>query len=166
MTGDNFHIDVRSEGREHFAAAVRLAWANAPGGKATHYVSPLPESNCLECVGCGQRAVRKNKERVERPCPECGGSGKLPAQAAMVLLWNEDSVRGAKATKLPFPLTCEAAIEFLWSYLTTAEFGNEPDHDGSNRRGFVVTTGNFWGHVEGSHYAFIGAYPDWQMCGK
>lgn len=43
MPGDNFKVDVCSDGRDHFAIAIRLAFANAPGGKATHYVSPLPE---------------------------------------------------------------------------------------------------------------------------
>ena len=84
----------------------------------------------------------------------------------MVLLWGEDHVRGVKAEKLPFPLSLEAAIEFLWSWLETAEYGNEPDHDGDNKKGFLVTTGNYWGHVEESHYAFIGVYPEWQMYGK
>jgi hypothetical protein len=84
----------------------------------------------------------------------------------MVLLWSEDSVRDVKASPLPFPLTCDAAVDFLWAWLQTADFGEKPDHDGSNHQGFVVTTGDFWGHVEGSRYAFLGVYPDWQMYGK
>ena len=167
MPGDNFKVEVHSEGRDHFASAVRMAWANAPGGKASHYVSPLPEAKCLECSS-GKLTAWKDKESIEYeyPCPECNGSGKRLSCAAMVLLWHEDTVRGVKASQLPFPLTCDAAIDFLWSWLQTADFGEQPDHDGSNGHGFVVTTGDFWGHVEGSHYGFIGVYPDWQMYGK
>lgn len=167
MPGDNFKVTVHSERRSHFEAAVRLAWASAPGGKATHFVSPLLEARCLECSNGKRFAWKgKGKAQVEYTCPECGGSGKRNAQSAMILLWHEDQVRGVSASLLPFPLTCDAAIEFLWSWLQTADFGEQPDHDGSNGKGFIVTTGNFWGHVEGSHYAFIGVYPDWQMYGK
>lgn len=165
MPGDNFRVEVCSEGRAHFAAAVTLAWANAPGGKATHYVSPLPEAACLECSG-GTRTAWKDKQSIEYPCPKCTGSGKRKPKSAMVLLWHEDSVRGVKASQLPFALTVESGIEFLWSWLQTADFGSQPDHDGSNGRGFIVTSGDFWGHVEGCRYAFVGVYPDWQMYGK
>lgn len=165
MGGDNFHVEVRSEGRGHFESAIRLAWANAPGGKATHYVCGLPEARCLEC-STGKRTYWKDKESFEYPCPACQGSGKRPPQKAMVLLWHEDSVRCVKASQLPFPLTCDAAIDLLWSFLQTVDFEDQPNHDGSNGKGFIVTTGDFWGHVEGSHYAFLGVYPDWQMYGK
>lgn len=84
----------------------------------------------------------------------------------MVFLWHEAQVRGVKASPLPYPLTAEAAIDFLWAWLQTAEYGQEPDHDGSNGQGFLVTTGDFWGRVEGCDYAFVGVYPRWQMYGK
>lgn len=35
---DNRVINVMSEGREAFNLAIKLAFDNAPGGKATHYV--------------------------------------------------------------------------------------------------------------------------------
>jgi fermentation-respiration switch protein FrsA (DUF1100 family) len=84
----------------------------------------------------------------------------------MVLLWHEDAIGGVSASPLPFPLTADAAVDFLWRFLETAEFDAQPDHDGDNGKGFVVSTGDFWGHVGGSHYAFLGVYPDWQMYGK
>ena len=167
MPGDNFHVEVCSKGREHFEAAVRMAFANAPGGKATHCVSPVPAMRCEECVG-GKKIhwVGGDKQQCEYPCPKCNGRGERPACAGMVLLWHEDEVGGVKSTALPFALDAEAAVGFLWSYLQTAEYGPQPDHDGDNGKGFIVTTGDFWGHVEGSHYAFVGVYPDWQMYGK
>jgi len=82
------------------------------------------------------------------------------------LLWNESSVHQIKATALPFPLTVDAAVNFLWDWLDSADFGQEPDQDGSNEKGFVVTTGDCWGHVEGCYYSILGVYPDWQMYGK
>ena len=164
--GDNFKVEVRSEGRKHFEAAVRLAWSAVPGGKATHYMTPIPEHNCDECYGQGQKGTYENKERIDYTCPSCNGQKITPSRSGIVLLWGEDRVRLIKATPLPFPLAVDAAVNFLWDWLETADFGQEPDHDGSNGKGFIVTTGDFWGHVEGSRYAFIGVYADWQMYGK
>jgi hypothetical protein len=168
MPGDNFKVEVHSEGRTHFDAAVRIAFANAPGGKASHFLSPVPTLSCENCAGgkTGHWIGEDRKQYCEYKCRECDGTGKNPTHAGMVLLWHEDTVGGVAASPLPFPLTVDAAVDFLWRYLESAEFGCQPDHDGSNGKGFIVSTGNFWGHVEGSYCAFIGVYPDWQMYGK
>jgi hypothetical protein len=169
MYGDNFGVTVCSEGRVHFDAAVRIAWASAAGGKATHYLTPIPAHNCIECCGSGKGyalSLEQEWETVSFRCKECSGSGKKPAKSGIVLLWHEDVVHGVPALALPYPLTVDAAINFLDHWLNCAEFPPQPDHDGSNGRGFIVTTGDFWGHVEGSHYAFVGIYPNWQMYGK
>lgn len=84
----------------------------------------------------------------------------------MILLWNEDQSIEFKSTPLPFPLDVDAAISFLSNWLETATYPTEPDHDGDNGKGFTVSTGNFWGHVEGMHYAFLMVTPTWQMYGK
>ena len=169
MPGDNFKVEIHSQGREHFERAVQLAFANAPGGKATHYIAPIPERHCGDCTG-GKTGhwigEGKDKKYCEFPCPKCDRKGKHPTRPGMALLWSEDRIGDVKASLLPFPLKAQAATDFLWNYLETVDFGSEPDHDGSNGKGFIVSTGNFWGHVEGSHYAFIGVYPDWQMYGK
>lgn len=162
---DNFSVRVVSRGRDHLDTAVRLAWGNTPGGKATHYVSSLPERKCPNCRG-GVKTAWNGKEHIEYRCVNCNGTDKIPPCEVLILLWHEDLVRGVKATPLPFPLTCEAAIDFLWAWLATAKYPKEPDHDGDNSKGFIVSTGDFWGHVEGSHYAFLAVYPDWQMYGK
>lgn len=165
LPGDNFKVEVRSSGRDHFDSAVRMAFANAPGGKATHFVSPIAERSCGKCSD-GNTGHWIEKEYCEFKCSKCGGTGKRPPHPGMVLLWHEDSIAGVKASLLPYPLNVDGAVDFLWRYLESADFGKQPDHDGSNGKGFIVSTGDFWGHVEGSHYAFIGVYPDWQMYGK
>lgn len=35
---DNRHVDVTSTGRGHLTAALSILWAQAAGGRATHYV--------------------------------------------------------------------------------------------------------------------------------
>lgn len=168
MAGDNFRVEVCSSGREHFEAAVQMAFANAAGGRATHYISPVPALNCVGCVG-GKKVHwvgEAHKQPCEYPCSRCGGSGVSEAHAGMILLWHEDQIGDVEASMLPFPMDAEAATEFLWAYLRTADYGKQPDHDGDNKEGYIVTTGDFWGHVGGSQYAFLGVYPDWQMYGK
>lgn len=169
MSGDNFKVEVRSEGRKHFEAAVRLAWC-APGGKATHYLTPIPAGPCIGCCGSGKQygssMVAEERTSVEYRCKSCGGKGKVEPKSGMVLFWHEDHLHQVKSVALPFPLGVDAAVDFLWAWMENADFGKEPDHDGDNGKGFIVTTGDFWGHVEGSHYAFLGVYPDWQMYGK
>lgn len=173
MPGDNFRVTVHSRGREHFNAAVLLAFGNSIGSKATHYVRDLPERSCLggcfegRCTTWEPYAPGENKrESVEHACPTCHGTGKIPPESAMILLWYEADVRNIKATPLPFPLTSATVTDFLWSWLQTVEYPPQPDHDGSNSKGFIVTTGDCWGHIEGCHYTVLAVYPDWQMHGK
>jgi hypothetical protein len=169
MPGDNFRVEVHSEGRAHFEAAVTLAFANACGGKATHFISPIPVVPCGHCAGGKSghwKGDCKEKEYCQYDCKECGGTGQIASRPGIILLWHEDKIGGKDASVLPFPLKQQAAVDFLWHYLETGDFGEQPDHDGSNGKGFIVTTGDFWGHVCSSFYAFMAVYPDWQMYGK
>lgn len=88
----------------------------------------------------------------------------------LVFFWSDtDKTVGEKATKiapLPYRMNLKAAIEFAWNWLDTAEYPDEPDHDGSNSKGFVVSTGNHWGHIGGSHFAIVSVSPTWMMHGK
>lgn len=170
MAGDNFSVRVVSEGKEHFAMAVRMAFANGSGKTVSHYINGLPERKCDECCGSGKQygrpVDRDAKSSVEFCCKECAGTGIQRACAAMILLWHEESCNGSTAIPLPYTLTAEQAVDFLWNFISNCEYPPEPDHDGSNGKGFVVTTGNFWGHIEGFHYSTVMVQPDWQMYGK
>lgn len=69
------------------------------------------------------------------------------------------------STVLPFPLDLNTSISFAWHWLTTsADYGNEPDHDGDNGKGWRVYNEN-WGRV-GSFYGFVAIKPAWAMYGK
>lgn len=50
-------------------------------------------------------------------------------------------------------------------WLAAAEYGPEPDHDGSNSKGWRIFN-EAWGHVEGESYAICGIEPAWLMHGK
>jgi hypothetical protein len=125
MKGDNFKVEVRSSGEEHFNIAFNLAMSSAAGGKAVSY--------------------------------------KVTDKSGLILYWHESATG---SSPLPYPMEVNAARHFAWNWLSQAEFPPEPDQDGSNERGFIVGTGDFWGHVEESFYSIVFIKPDWQMYGK
>jgi hypothetical protein len=171
MPGDNFSVRVVSADKEHLDAAIRIAFS--AHRRATHYVGPLPSRDCHECGGSGKQYKRlfgvanSIDSQVVVRCSECDGEGKLPPTEAMILLWADGDRRvEVQPIPLPFPMDCGAAINFLSAWLDTCTYPPEPDQDGSNGKGFIATTGNFWGHCEGLRYSIVMVVPDWQMYGK
>jgi hypothetical protein len=79
----------------------------------------------------------------------------------LVLYWGDSP----QATKLPFPMTLEQAADFAVGWLAHADYGREPDHDGSNSKGWRLHC-DTWGIVDGDHYAFAAIQPVWAMHGK
>jgi hypothetical protein len=178
---DNRQIIVHSEGREHFDMAVQMCFSNTPGGKAKYYIKGLPERNCSydHCAGSGKLYKTKYEpptgtkgnmafswSTVEVECGNCGGTGKAKSEDAMILLWCNPKSSILEVKELPFPLEYKEASDFLWQYLQQSEYPVEPDHDGSNHRGYVVTTGNYWGHIENMYQTVLKVAPEWQMYGK
>jgi hypothetical protein len=87
---------------------------------------------------------------------------RIDPEKGLILFWAE----GAKdAVLLPYPMDCTAATEFVWNWLKTAGYGEQPDHDGDNARGFRVYNES-WGHVGNEWQAFVAIRPEWQMYGK
>ncbi len=79
----------------------------------------------------------------------------------LVLFWNKDPL----ATPLPSEMSVATAVEFVKDWLVAQNYGREPDHDGSNRKGCRIYN-EAWGHVAKSHYAFVAIEPVWMMYGK
>lgn len=70
------------------------------------------------------------------------------------------------ATKLPFKMKFQDAINFAWAWLeSTPVSTKQPDHDGDNEKGFMVYNDS-WGHVFNAYQAIIGITPIWAMYGK
>jgi hypothetical protein len=100
-----------------------------------------------------------------------------------LLLWNEDQfITGIKrsfpspseepariaANKLPYPMGWKEAADLAWGWLLNQpkeKYTDYLDHDGSNGKGFLIYNEG-WGHVAGSHYAFLGVKPVWAWYGK
>lgn len=87
----------------------------------------------------------------------------------LVLMWSEgDSPR--KGTPLMASMDkAEAIADQLLAWLKSQEYGREPDHDGSNHRGYTVTNWapemrdpqHTWGIRDRSPYDFLYIAPTW-----
>lgn len=79
----------------------------------------------------------------------------------LVLHWHESQA----ATMLPFPMTLEQAAAFAVAWLEHADYGREPDHEGSNSKGFRLYCEG-WGMIGSDFSAFAAVEPAWAMHGK
>lgn len=70
-----------------------------------------------------------------------------------------------KATPFPFKMDPTQSAEFAWGWLQSVDYGEQPDHDGHNKKGWLVYCEN-WGKVAGEFEAFVAVSPTWIMYGK
>lgn len=84
----------------------------------------------------------------------------------MIVYWSApESTEGASS--LPYPMRGKPLADFVWNWFSTeANWPPEPDHDGSNSRGWYLDTGNEWGHVGSSFYSLFSLETSWLMHGK
>lgn len=182
MTGDNFHFDLG--GGVPMALCLQVAYLNTYGKPpvATHWAQfpRVPE------------VVFKTKESRDAfvaanpKWPHTYGPRALPARLVLFksdpgssingLTWEVRHDRrpdlshdwpGLIATVHPFPgkgLTQEAVEPFVKAWLESADYGNEPDHDGSNGRSWRFYCEG-WGHVIDYH-GFCAIEPQYVMYGK
>lgn len=141
---DNFKIDITAEGRSSLQKALEIAFAhNAPGKKVDSY------------------QVLKLESTPYNSIPE-----SLNGRTALVLRWiKEEKLKVDGPVNLPFKLDTEGATDFAFRWLAEQEYEREPDHDGSNGKGWRIWTGG-WGHVGDDRYAVCAIMPEWAMYGK
>lgn len=84
-----------------------------------------------------------------------------PRRPRMILCWY------ATNGMLPFPvpLTHGLILPIIEAWLEAVDYGDEPDHDGDNGKGWRVYNED-WGHVGSDPYAFLAIEPAWAMYGK
>jgi hypothetical protein len=87
----------------------------------------------------------------------------------LILYWHEPERMGPEWPAIhPFlaPLDYKAAEAVVRSWLKTADHGPEPDHDGSNSKGWRIFNDAGWNQVGGCNYGICGIEPAWLMHGK
>lgn len=146
---DNFKIRIVGEGKDSLAQALAIAFRhNCPGGKVTHYT---------------QRNMVVDRHYYGDPVTTHTETWKdsTTGVPTLILLWSDDK----QGALLPYPMGLERATQFVEGWLEGVERGPQPDHDGSNGKGWFVFTDD-WGHVAGREYGVIGIQPAWAMYGK
>lgn len=79
----------------------------------------------------------------------------------LIFYWSEHPAM----TKLPFTLDAKGAVDFVTRWLAEQDYGDEPDHDGSNGKGWRAYN-EAWGHVKNRWQALVAIHPVWAMYGK
>lgn len=148
---DNQRLIVVSETILDLKLGMQLAFRHTPGDKAWSWWLWKPARSNYD------------KDRPEE------GLGVVPKQDFLVLSWegnpkNCNDFPNTK-TKLPCGMDFNLAAEFAWNWLDAQDYGEEPDHDGSNHKGFILFN-DAWGHVGGDHYAIVAIGKAWAMAGK
>lgn len=67
--------------------------------------------------------------------------------------------------RLPFKLDPIGAADFAMRWLAEQDYGNQPDHDGDNGKGWRLYNEE-WGQVGGWTGSFIAVKTAWAMYGK
>lgn len=96
------------------------------------------------------------------------GSNKVERYAihptkGFILYWTPPET---PTTTFPFKMAAPQIAEFIHEWLKqSADYGSEPDIDGSCERGWTVYTES-WGHVNEQWEAFLAVKPTWILYGK
>lgn len=139
-TGDNTQVIVTGMGgRRAFDLAMELLFADQ--GYATHYQI---------------KKIVRNLEYDIKPTElfedhhEC-----------MIFYWHKDT----DTVPLPYNMTFRECADLAWGWLQKQNYGETPDHDGSNDRGWAVFNES-WGHIDNSQYGIGAVSPQWIWIGK
>lgn len=81
-----------------------------------------------------------------------------------LVFFQYDSDKGM--TPFPTPVSLDRAAEIAFDWLGAQEYSPEPDHDGSNSKGWRLWR-DTWGRIDGyGHAAFVAIEPFWIEYGK
>jgi len=137
---DNFHVTVKAD-TEALPAALELALCG-----------------CFSTLKVWGYAIIQGKEEERALWQDMSENGPR----FILFRWKDD-----KATPFPAPLAPKVCAYLIAQWLEAADYGEQPKHDGDNHKGFFLTTGKFWDHIEGvGHAACAEIRPCWMMYGK
>lgn len=148
---DNFKIELVAESAGALRRGLEIAFA-AHNGTAK---------------GWGIRHIdpdKKPSSSYEQVAPNLLGTSDVPHDV-LVFYWSKPE-NDTDYHEFPTKLDAEGATKIAMDWLNEkGVYGEQPDHDGSNDKGFYLFC-NTWGHVLGSHYGMVAVGPAWAMAGK
>lgn len=129
----NFDLNATTRGRENLARLMAVVFSTRH--VATHYKIDV--------------AVTR-----DRPLGDV-----IDAKPRLSLFWSDTK----DALPLPYPLdTADKATDFVWNWLQSAEYGQQPDHDGSNTAdGFIFSNAHITGPYGRTFTAICSVSPEW-----
>lgn len=165
---DNHSLVIVSEGRGNLELALSIAFGHAPGGKASHY-AVIDGALVFFWTDLGptpHKARQEYEEPAERAVQDAARVAANGDYAVRVHL-RRSRVLEFQAQRCLYGMDAKAATEVADNWLRhSAEYGEQPDHDGSNGKGWRVFTDSTWGHVFGMYQGICGIAPEWAMYGK
>lgn len=88
-----------------------------------------------------------------------------PKKGLIFFKWVPSNSPPDGLVKLPFKLDAAGAADFAKRWLAEQDYGNEPDHDGDNGRGWRLYN-EAWGMIGALSGSIIAVKPAWAMYGK
>lgn len=183
---DNFYIDVTSEGEKNLKLALEIAlsghlyathWAVHPNRGMVLFWSKPEEVTFFDAKQVDYLPQRGKPGARLHLCKETDHCGRVYQWVTKKQPFDPEAgdwekVKSPPVKKLevhPFPFKMkrvEDLLPFVTGWLKETDYGNEPDHDGSNGKGWRVYNHN-WGQVIGcGSYSFVAIEPAWAMYGK
>lgn len=89
------------------------------------------------------------------------GEASVAGRKRLVLYWAPSE----RAIPFPCALTIEQAAEIAAAWLDSSDYGSEPQHDGSNSKGFRLYC-EAWAQIGDDWSAFAAVEPAWALHGK
>jgi hypothetical protein len=139
---DNFRFDITARSPEMLKLALKVAFELDDDKPYVYGYSMGPAPKESASAAGGEWGANKAKARL--------------------VLYKYES---AKATPLPYKMNFEQALSFVQGWLQNAGYGPQPDHDGSNSKGWRVYN-EAWGHVNDDWAGFVAIEPVWALHGK
>jgi hypothetical protein len=91
----------------------------------------------------------------------------IDPKKGLIFFWSAHANNNTdkRLVALPFKLDAIGAADFAKRWLAEQDYGNQPDHDGDNGKGWRLYNED-WGRVGARTYSFIAVQPAWAMYGK
>jgi hypothetical protein len=89
-------------------------------------------------------------------------AGYITRDNKLIFYW----IKSDFAVNFPQDISLDIAVSIGHEWLTyKADYGEEPDHDGDNKKGWRMYN-EAWGYIDNEWEAFVAIEPKWAMYGK